>query len=55
MRRIFQIKYFRHQDTKARSQTNSNFFSLCLGAFVANLSSLSGLGLRKPKALNKQD
>ncbi len=45
LRRIYLTKYFRHQDTKTRSLIIINIYCLCLGAFVAIFSGLSGFGL----------
>ena len=42
---FYLTKYFRHQDTKTPSLIIINIYCLCLGAFVAILSGLSGLGL----------
>jgi hypothetical protein len=45
LRRIDSIKDLCHQDTKTRSFLII-VISLCLGAFVANLSGSSGLGFK---------
>ncbi len=47
---IYLTKYFRHQDTKTRSLIIINIYFLCLSAFVAILSGLSGLGLNEIRA-----
>jgi len=45
LRRIYLTKYFRHQDAKTRSLIIINIYGLCLGALVAILPGLSGLGI----------
>jgi hypothetical protein len=40
----FMKKHFRRQDTKTRRRILTKDFPLCLGAFVAICSGLSGLG-----------
>jgi hypothetical protein len=42
----FMAKHFRHQDTKTQKHILTKGFRLCLSAFVAIFSGLSGLGLQ---------
>jgi hypothetical protein len=51
---IYLTKYFRHQDTKTRGLIIININYLCLGAFVANLSGLTRLGISRQKDLIKK-
>ena len=47
------VKHLRHQDTKTQRLILTKGFALCLGAFVAIYSGLSGLGIIKSNYLSR--